>query len=318
LYAPVIDLSGLKSATLTFWCVYNFNRLDPIFGLYYEEDGGVFVSTNSSTLPSLNLPLGLDYAGTEANTWQQKTVDLTQFVGQTIQVVFYYQAFAFGDPIYGWTLDDVSITGVVAGGNVSITKNLGQGTWSLSSLSSLGLVPVQSDTAPSVTLSNLAAGQYVVQFGDVPYYQTPDGQTNTLAVDGTVNFSGNYTFLDANHNGISDAWEMAGFGSVTTNRTQLTDTDGDGMSDYAEFIAGTNPTNAASRLVFLSVTVATNHSVQLEWAAVPGRVYQILSSTNLNTWTPLTDRQQASGSPMSCTGTNLGSNPHFFRAQVWP
>jgi hypothetical protein len=159
---------------------------------------------------------------------------------------FLLQAYPYGDEIYGWTIDDISITGVVAGGNVSITKNLGQGTWSLSSLSSIGLVPVQSGVAPSVTFSNLAAGNYVVQFGDVPYYQTPAGQTNTLTDGGTVNFTGNYTFLDVNHNGISDAWEMAYFGSVTTNRTQFTDTDGDGMTDYAEFIAGTNPTNAAS------------------------------------------------------------------------
>ena len=65
-----------------------------------------------------------------------------------------------------------------------------------------------------------------------------------------MNFTGNYTFLDANHNGISDAWEMDYFGSVATNRTQLTDTDHDGMSDYAKFIAGTDPTNPASRFYF--------------------------------------------------------------------
>ena len=77
------------------------------------------------------------------------------------------KAFAFGDTIYGWTIDDISITGVAAGGTINITKNLGQGTWSLFSLSPIGLVPVQSDVTPSVTISNLAAGQYVVQFGDV-------------------------------------------------------------------------------------------------------------------------------------------------------
>ena len=138
-------------------------------------------------------------------------MDLTPWVGKTIQVVFYYRGLALGDTIYGWTIDDISITGVAAGGNISITKNLGQGTWSLSSLSPIGLVPVQSGVTPSVTLSNLAAGQYVVQFGDVPYYQTPADQTNTLTVGGTVNFTGNYTFLDVNHNGISDAWEITLF-----------------------------------------------------------------------------------------------------------
>ena len=223
----------------------------------------------------------------------------------------------YGDEIYGWTIDDIAITGVVAGGNVSITKNLGQGTWSLSSLSSLGLVPIQSDVTPSVTISNLAAGQYVVRFGDVPYYQTPADQTNTLSVGGTVNFTGNYTFIDANHNGISDAWEKYYFGSVSTNRTQATDSDRDGMSDYAEFIAGTNPTNAASKLA-LSVTVQSNRFFQLQWAAMPGRLYQVWGSTNLAAWTPVTDWQQASGNLMSSSGTNLNSSPYFFRVQVRP
>ena len=316
LYAPVIDLSGLKSATLTFWDVYDFSR-EPFPG-YYEEDGGVFVSTNSSVPPSLNLPLVVDFAGNVADTWQQETLDLTPWVGQTIQVVFYYQALAFGDTIYGWTFDDVSITGVAAGGNINITKNLGQGTWSLSSLSAIGLVPVQSGVTPSVTLSNLAAGPYVVQFGDVPFYQTPDDQTNTLTAGGTLNFTGNYTFLDANHNGISDAWEKYYFGSVSTNRTQSTDTDGNGMSDYGKFIAGLNPTNPASRFVITSVVVSSNRQAQLQWTTVPDRLYQAESSTNLAGWTPFTDWLQASGSSMSGFATNLNSGPHFFRVQVRP
>jgi subtilisin family serine protease len=319
LYSPVIDLSGLTSATLTFWDVCDFSRVDPTFGIY-EEDGGVFISTNSSIPPSLNLPLAVEYTNKVAHTWQKETVDLTPWVGKTIQVVFYYQGAALGDTLYGWTLDDISITGVVAGGNVSITKNLGQGNWSLSSLSPIGLIPVQSGGAPSVTISNVAAGQYVAQFGDVPYYQTPADQTNTLTAGGTVNFTGNYTFLDVNQNGISDAWEMDNFGSVTTNRTPTTDTDGDGMSDYAEFIAGTNPTNATSKLVFLSITVSSNRLVQLEWAAVPGRLYQLQTSTNYAPWTQLTAWAQATASPMTCTATNFDFGPyaHMFRALVRP
>lgn len=316
LYAPVIDLSGLKSATLRFWDVYDFSR-QPLPG-YYEEDGGVFVSTNSGVPPSVNLPLVVDFAGNVADTWQQETLDLTPWVGQTIQVVFYYQAISFGDPIYGWTFDDVCITGEIAGGNIAITKNLGQGTWSLSTLSSIGLVPVQSDVTPSITLSNLPPGQYVMQFGDVPYYQTPAAQTNTLTVGGTVNFTGNYTFLDANHNGISDAWEMYYFGSVSTNRTQLTDTDHDGMTDYAEFIAGTDPNDPASRFYFTGETIGSNRLIQMNWTVVTNRQYQVNLSTDLRSWVPVTDWLQASNSPtMNYTTTNSGG-AHFYRVQVRP
>jgi subtilisin family serine protease len=316
LYSPIIDLSGLTSATLTFWDVFDFTRME--YG-YYVEDGGVLISTNSSTPPSLSLPTAVDYAGSYADTWEQETVDLTPWVGKTIQVVFYYQGIALGDTMYGWTLDDIRITGVVAGGTINLTKNLGQGTWSLSTLSSIGLVPVQSGAAPSVTLSNLPAGQYVVQFGDVPYYQTPVSQTNTLAAGGTLNFPGNYTFLDANHNGISDDWEKDYFGSVTTNRTQFTDTDGDGMTDYAEFIAGTNPTNAASRFYFTGEILPGDNLVQMQWTVVTNRLYQVNVSTNLSSWGPVTAWLQASNNPtMNYTVTNSGSGSHFYRVQVEP
>jgi Bacterial TSP3 repeat len=121
-----------------------------------------------------------------------------------------------------------------------------------------------------------------------------------------------------NHNGISDAWEMDYFGAVTTNRTQLTDTDGDGMSDYAEFIAGTNPTNAASRFYFTQIA-QTNRLVELEWTVVTNRLYQVNISTNLKSWSPVTVWSQASDSPtMNYTATNSGNASRFFRVQVLP
>ena len=309
LYSPTIDLSGLKSATLTFWDVCDFSSI--------YEDGIVYVSTNSSTAPG-SLPQVVDFTGTVADSWEQETVDLTPYVGQTIQVVFYYEGVVLNQ-VYGWTLDDISITGVAAGGSLSITKNLGQGAWTLSSVSALGLAPVQSGVAPSVTLSNLDAGQYVVQFGDVPYYQTPAGQTNTLAAGGALNFSGTYTFIDANHNGISDAWELAEFGAVTTNRTAATDTDHDGMSDYAEFIAGTDPTDAASRFYFTGETLQNGGLVQVNWTVVSNRLYQVSVSSNLLSWQTVSDWLQASNNAtMSYTTTNAATGSRYYRVQVEP
>ncbi len=309
LYSPVIDLSGLTSATLTFWDVCNFSS-----GL---EESEVLVSTNSSTAPG-KLPVAADFSANLADTWQQESVDLTPFVGKTIQVVFYYLGVSAGSRVYGWTLDDLAITGTVAGGSISITKSLGQGTWSLFSQSALGLIPVQVDSTPAVTISNLPAGTYVVQFSDVPYYQTPLDQTNTLVAGGTLNFNGNYIFVDANHNGISDAWEQDYFGTVVTNRTKLTDTDHDGMTDYAEFVAGTNPTNAASRFYFTGQTIRTNLA-RMTWTVVTNRLYQVTTSTNLAGWTPVTEWLQASNDPtMNYATTNNSGRSHFYRVQVKP
>jgi hypothetical protein len=312
LYSPVIDLSGLKSATLYFW-----DSADPGSSGNLESLQ-LGISTNSST-PPYDLPTIQDFTPISIPDWSLEQVDLTAYVGQTIQVVWYYQGFCMTPPLSGWMIDDISITGVAAGGTVKIAKNLGQGTWSLSSLSPIGLVPIQSDATPSVTISNLAAGQYVVQYSDVPYFQTPDEQTNTLAVGATVNFTGNYTFMDVNHNGIPDAWEMSYFGSVTTNRTQFTDTDRNGMSDYAKFIAGLNPTNPASRFEFTGQTLASNRLVQIQWTVVTNRLYQVSATTNLVSWLPVTDWLQSSGdSTMSYTVTNATDGTRFYRVQVQP
>jgi subtilisin family serine protease len=264
LYSPPIDLSGFSSATLTFWHCCNFSSM--------FESGQLGVSTSSSTPPA-SLPTLADYAGTTTSGWERSPpVPLTAFVGKTIQIVWYYQGIDVGTTPDGWLVDDVSITGVAGGGTIVISKNLGQGNFTLTG-------PIgQSGTAPLTTITNAPPGPYTVHFSDVAFYQTPPDQTKKLSNAGTINFTGNYDFIDANHNGISDSWERYYFGSATTNRTQFTDSDGDGMSDYAEFIAGTNPTNPASKLVFLGATVLSNKFLQIEWAAIPGRLYQVQTS----------------------------------------
>ena len=224
----------------------------------------------------------MDYGGYTALDWEQATVDLTPFVGKTIQVVWYYAAIGDGrGPVDGWLVDDVSITGVAGGGTIVISKNLGQGKFTLTGLIS------QSGTAPLTTITNAPPGPYTVHFSDVAFYQTPPDQSQTRSPTAAPSPSrATTTSLMPTCNGISDSWERYYFGSATTNRTQFTDSDGDGMSDYAEFIAGTNPTNAASKLVFLGATLQTNKLVQLEWAAIPGRLYQVQTSTLAPPQTP--------------------------------
>ncbi len=193
LYSPEIDLSGLGQATLTFWHSFDFSS-----GL---ENGQLGISTNSSTSPN-DIPTLMSFADM-SDGWEQETVDLTPYVGKTIQIVWYYQGVYIGTPLHGWLVDDVSITGVTAAdaGTITISKNLGQGTFNLTGPMN------RSGSAASTTISNAQPGQYTIRFSDVTFYQTPASQTNTLAASGTLSFNGNYVFIDANHNGISDSWE---------------------------------------------------------------------------------------------------------------
>jgi hypothetical protein len=88
------------------------------------------------------------------------------------------------------------------------------------------------------------------------------------------------------------------------------------MSNYAEFIAGTNPTNSASKLSAV-IEAQPNNLLRLEWPSVPGRSYRLMSSTNLSAWTPVTDWTRAAGSTLSYLFTPGPANT-MYRLQVRP
>ncbi len=309
LYSPVIDLTGFSQATLTFWDCFDFSQV--FFDPYYFEQGQILISTDPATAPG-NLPYIVDFSGLVSDDWEMETVDLTPYVGQPVQIVWDYLGFEGGSH-YGWLVDDVGVTGVGAGagGTIVVSKNIASGSLTLTG-------PVnQSGSGLLIIVSNAPPGQYIAQFGDVAFYLTPPPQTNTLLASNTLAFTGTYTFPDVNSNGMSDLYQQYYFGSVSANRTRLTDTDGDGMTDYAEFIAGTDPTNPASNLRILKSFVS-NGVMTLQWSAIPGRIYQVQSSTNLMDWAPVSLWLQASSSPMTYTWTNASDKARSFRVEVRP
>ncbi len=79
---------------------------------------------------------------------------------------------------------------------------------------------------------------------------------------------------DTNTNGIPDAWEAA-YGITDPDG----DDDGDGQSNLAEYIANTNPTNAASVLKILDAGSLTNGAFGLTWSSIGGTRYRIQYST---------------------------------------
>jgi len=88
---------------------------------------------------------------------------------------------------------------------------------------------------------------------------------------------------DADLDGIPDAWELQFFGSIT-GALASGNADMDSQTNGDEFIAGTDPTNAAS--FFQVATDAVNagnpsQHVVINWKALNGRVYNVLWARSL-------------------------------------
>ena len=85
-------------------------------------------------------------------------------------------------------------------------------------------------------------------------------------------------------NGLPTAWELTYFGHTAVNPNA--DADGDGVSNYNEYLAGTNPTNAMDFLRITSTTFAPGGTnTTLTWNSTPSRLYSIQKALSLtNIW----------------------------------
>lgn len=100
--------------------------------------------------------------------------------------------------------------------------------------------------------------------------------------------------VDSDGDGLPDTWETAhGLDpeSASGLHGAAGDFDGDGQSNLSEYLAGTTPNNAASRLAIIEVE-RTSEGARLSWASVPGKRYHIAFSTGLTAWAPLQDGGQ--------------------------
>jgi Tol biopolymer transport system component len=83
---------------------------------------------------------------------------------------------------------------------------------------------------------------------------------------------GEASVADSDQDGLPDAWELWNLGRLGTDGTE--DVDGDGLSNLAEYRAGTHPANPASRLEVRLPAVTTDR-VLVGWDSIPGVAYVV-------------------------------------------
>ncbi len=173
----------------------------------------------------------------------------------------------------------------------------------------IGWVNFESNGAPAINMSTGQMSGYVwsancgwISLSNAVAYV----QTDTISPG----------LLDTN--GLPIAWEMTYFGK--TGIDPKADPDGDGVSNYEEYLAGTNPTNGSDYLHITHYgTMPGGTNATLIWASVPTRFYYIQETLNLSPagWTDNSLGLITSGGT-STTGSFTDTNAahRFYRIQA--
>jgi len=167
---------------------------------------------------------------------------------------------------------------------------------------------------------NRAAGNFHLQsnspcidVGNNTYVKGPiDLDGNPRVSGGTIDV-GAYEFqaLDPFH-----AW-LSSFGLPTDGSADSIDSDHDGLSNWQEWVCGTNPTNALSALRMVSASPTTTN-VMVSWQSVAGMSYVLQRSASLSTpFTLLATNILGQAGTTTYADTNrVSSSPLFYRIGV--
>jgi thiol-disulfide isomerase/thioredoxin/uncharacterized membrane protein len=146
---------------------------------------------------------------------------------------------------------------------------------------------------------------------------------NSLWDMGACEYVSSTTVVDADGDGLLDAWEVSYFGSISDPRAQPgLDPDGDGFTNLSEQTAGTSPIDSKSGLRIISQNFSTNN-FNIQWTAVPDKIYKVDYSSTLTNWVSAVTITNSSATTLQWTdngsltgGMPSGSVKRFYRVKV--
>jgi hypothetical protein len=128
--------------------------------------------------------------------------------------------------------------------------------------------------------------------------------TEHLLLD-NVRFSVSTAAGDTDGDGMPDDYEIANNLNPNSNADRNLDLDGDGQTNYLEYVAGTRANDGTSALLVTAASLSATNEVSLTWSSVAGKKYQAQISTDLgsaNAWTAI-------GNTITATGTSSSVPP---------
>lgn len=210
--------------------------------------------------------------------------------------------------------------------------------------------PNQGAPGTSVVVSGYnfsgAAGKLSVWFGtnQVPATATDDAHITVLAPTGSgavdvrvqsgitnATSSANYT-APIWGNGLSatssvarftfqsldvfHTW-LASYGLPSNGSADYLDSDGDGLNNWQEYLAGTIPTNGVSSFKFTGSQMLSQTQFVLRWSSTSNRLYDVQRATNLaagaSVFTPVPGATNLAATPPQNSWTDSISRPSFYR-----
>ena len=277
------------------------------FGLIVADNGSSFFMTGASYSP--------DPSNNFALTWNDNDIQDTLHGLKSL----WFTNFEVVDLTPGIT--GVSPTQGVAGTSVTIAgRNLFGVVGRLSVWFGTNQVPATSSDDAHVTVVAPTGSGTVdvrVQSGignatSSANYTSPIWGYGLSATSSVARFT--FQSMDQFH-----AW-LASYGLPTNGSADYLDSDGDGMNNWQEYLAGTNPTNAGSVFKIISGQMITGSQFVVHWSSVSNRLYDVLRATNLaggtGAFVVLPSATNRIATPPLNTWTDSVSRPSFYRVSV--